>query len=1005
LTGKLLYTCARSALAVALGTTFVATAKAQEDDTPISVETPADEDGAELRQTKVTVTGSFIAGTPEDAALPVDVFDSAELDASGISSPLEFIKSLPSVGSVLGDSNQFSGDAQGAQGTGSINLRNLGASRNLVLMNGRRTINSPGDGFANTNLIPLFALERIEVLKDGAAATYGSDAISGVANFITKSGFDGIELKGDFTAIDGSDGDYEYSALFGKNFDNGNVMIGIGQQVRSELSTPERDFVIRPFDVNPAQWSVLGNPGTYIPKLGPVSQGAAGTSLGLAVDGSAIGACDAIGGTGGTLSGFPICRFNYVPFDNLVEDQTRTQVYAQADADLSPSFRIHAEALYAKTDQTNNRYSPSFPPTQGPLGPGSAQAFFVPDTNPGYQAFINQSGLAGGAADPGTPGSFANLFGSYASILFFRPIGFGGNEELYGGKGGQVGQSIDEAFRVSGGFAWDITDNLTLDTAATYFESDRTFYTPDVVGQRLQDSLEGFGGENCDRATGTAGVGDCYYFNPFLNGHAANPALGIDNPGYVPGNENSREVLDYMFEPNGTDQSEETLILDAVLSGESGILLNGGNLAYAVGAQYRHNEFFSDPLNNLSNADVNPCPVEGEVDCPLPLGPWIFLGQTRESRLSQSVYALFGEVFLPIIDDLEATVAVRYEDYGGSIGSTTNPKVSLRYTPTEWLTVRGSAGTTFRGPGPGVVREGRLTTGLVGIAAAGNNFKSVDTFGNPGLSPETAFTYNVGAIYDNAGLSVSVDYWSYDFEDELTLTPVQAVASAVANGQTSGTLPVNCSHPLVDRITFADNQCIQGVTVGNDIQRVRADNVNGPGVKTSGIDFAASYDFDAGPGLATVGVNGTYTLEYDVREFSLSGTVFAPAFDAVGYANLDRSAAPISELKGNLFANYALDNINLRYTLDYLSGVEDNRGPTAAGTGTTNFGVAASDYIQHDLHGSWTLPVEFAEVQLTGGIENITDEEPAPARLELSYNPFVGNPLGRTYTVGLRLRY
>ncbi|MEM5518473.1 TonB-dependent receptor [Henriciella sp. AS95] len=1006
MTGKLLYTCARSALVLALGTTFVAAATAQEDDAPVVVESTTDADsGEELRQTKVTVTGSFIAGTPEDAALPVDVFNSAELDASGISSPLEFIKSLPSVGSVLGDTNQFSATAQGAQGTGSINLRNLGSTRNLVLMNGRRTINSPGDGFANTNLIPLFALERIEVLKDGAAATYGSDAISGVANFITKTDFDGIELKGDFTAIDGSDGDTEFSALFGKNFENGNIMIGIGQQVRSELSSTERDFVVQPFEVNPAGWSVLGNPGTYIPKLGDISQGAAGTSLGLAVDGAASGGCEATGGVAGVLSGFPICRFTYIPFDNIVEDQTRTQVYLQADADLAPNFRIHTEALYAKSDQSNNRYSPSFPPTQGPQGPGSAQAFFVPDTNPGYQAFIDQSGLTGGPADPGTPGSFASLLGSYSSILFFRPVGQGGNEELYGGRGGQVGKAVDEAFRVSGGFEWDITDKLTLDTAATFFKSDRLFYTPDVIGQRLQDSLEGFGGENCDRATGTAGVGDCLYFNPFINSHVNNPALGLDNPLYVPGNENSREVLDYMFEPNGTDQSEETLILDTVLSGESGILLNGGNLAYAVGAQYRHNKFSSDPINNVSNADINPCPVEGEVDCALPIGPWIFLGQTRESRLSQSVYAVFGEVFLPIVDDFEATVAVRHEDYGGSIGSTTNPKVSLRYTPTEWLTLRGSAGTTFRGPGPGVVREGRLTTNLAGIAAANNNFKSVDTFGNPGLSPETAFTYNVGAIYDNAGLTVSVDYWSYDFEDELTLTPVQGVANAVGNGPGDGSQAVNCSHPLVDRITFAGNQCIQGVTVGNDIQRVRADNVNGPGVKTSGIDFAAAYDFDLGQGLATIGANGTYTMEYEVREFSVDGTVFAPGFDAVGYSNFDRSAPAISELKGNLFANYALENINLRYTLEYLSGVEDNRGPTDPGTGITTFGVSAEDYIQHDLHGSWTLPVEFAEVQLTGGIENITDEEPAPARLELSYNPFVGNPLGRTYTIGLRLRY
>ena len=984
---KLLTTCARSSLWLAVGLSVSGVAAAQEDTTdPTRIE--AAEDEADSVQERVYVTGSFIRGTPEDAALPVDVFSSAELDKSGVTSPLEFIKSLPSVGSVLGDSNQFNAASQGAQGQGSINLRNLGATRNLVLMNGKRTIASPGDGYANTNLIPLFALDRIEVLKDGAAATYGSDAISGVANFVTKTDFDG---------------DYNVSALFGKNFENGNIMFGIGRQERSELSTTERDYIVQPFDVNPAGYSVLGNPGTYIPKLGSITNGPGGTSLGLAVDGSAIDACEATGGIEGTLSGFPNCRFYYVPFDNIVEDQERTQIYIQAKADLSPDFRVHAEALYAETVQQNNRYSASFPPTQGPRGPGSSQGFFVPDTNPGYQGFIDQSGLSGGPADPGTPGSFANLFGSYASILFFRPIGNGGNEELFGGKGGQIGQSIDDAFRVSGGFEWDINEYTQLRSDLTYFKSDRFFYTTDVVGQRMQDSLEGFGGFNCDRATGVAGVGDCLYFNPFINGHSGNPATGQTNPGYIPGNENSFEVLDYMFERNGTDQSEETFVFDAVLSGETSFALAGGNVAYAVGGQYRHSSFRSDPLSDLDNAAVNPCAVEGDVSCldgGLAIGPWIFLGQSSESRLQQSVYAGFGEVLLPVTDTLEVTAAVRYEDYGGGVGATTNPKVSVRWEAADFLTLRGSAGTTFRGPGPGLI-----ATNLSGIQASNNNFKSVDSFGNPDIAPETAFTYNLGAIVNQGGFTGSVDFWSYDFEDEITTTPVQAVANQVANGPGNGTQLVNCSDPLAYLITFAGNSCVQGVTTGNDIQRVRVDVVNGPGVKTTGFDVAANYRFDMGPGLMDLGLNGTYTLEYDVREFQLAGVTFAPGFDAVGFSNYDRGAPAISRVKGNLYANYALDNANIRYVVEYIKGTEDNRGGTDAGAGFTNFGVPPEDFVQHNLHGSYDLPVEFADVQLTAGVDNLFDEEPAPARLELSYNPYVGNALGRTFTIGARIRY
>lgn len=114
----------------------------------------------------IVVTGSFIRGTPEDAAQPVDTFRSEDLDSAGVSSPLEFIKDLPQVGSVLGDSNQFSTNAQANQGFGSINLRGLGPTRTLVLFNGRRTLTAPGavgGGFGDTNAIPLFALDRVEI--------------------------------------------------------------------------------------------------------------------------------------------------------------------------------------------------------------------------------------------------------------------------------------------------------------------------------------------------------------------------------------------------------------------------------------------------------------------------------------------------------------------------------------------------------------------------------------------------------------------------------------------------------------------------------------------------------------------------------------------------------------------------------------------------------------------------------------------------------------------------
>ncbi|WP_022693039.1 TonB-dependent receptor domain-containing protein [Ponticaulis koreensis] len=999
-------TCARSALWLALGLSMAVPAMAQSADAPERIQETAEEDAAV--QQRVVVTGSFIAGTPEDSALPVDVYGRAELEETGISSPLELIKSLPSVGSVLGDSNQFAPGAQGSQGSGSINMRNLGATRNLVLLNGHRTIASPGDGFADTQLIPMFALERVELLKQGAAATYGSDAISGVANFITRTSFEGLELSGDYTAIDGSDGDFEVSALWGHNFENGNIMVGIGHQARSELSNLERDFVFQPFSTNPAGWSVLGNPATYLPYLGDISQGQGGTALGVGIDGlgPAGNACVDTGGEVGSTSGVPICRFSYIPFGNLVEDTERTQIYAQFDADLSPEFRINANALWAQTHQNANRYSPTFPPTQGPNGPGSSFAFFVPSSNPGYQGFIDQSlnlstGLpfAGSVADP--TGPTAQALGTYAAILLGRPVGAGGIEELTGGLGGGIGKAENDAFRMSAGFEWDVTEDSTWTNDITFYQSRRLFWTPDTVGSRMQSALEGFGGPDCDRTTGTAGVGDCLYFNPFINSQASNPALGLNNANYIPGNENSAAVLGWMVQPNGTEQQEDVVIIDSVYAGVTDFDLGAGNIAYAVGGQYRHSNFRSDPINDLSNAAINPCGVEGDNSCltngAVQTGPFVFLGQTTESRLQQSVYAAFAEVQIPLLDTLEATVALRYEDYGGQVGATTDPKVSVRWEANDYLVVRGSAGTTFRGPLPSNILNGNTATTLAGIQAAGNNFKSVDIYGNPALAPESAFTYNIGAVFNYEGFQASFDYWSYDFEDEITTTPAQGIANLVANGPGNGTQLVDCTHPLAYLVTFQGG-CTQGVTIGSDISRVRTDIINGPGIKTSGIDFTASYGWDLGPGFMEVGGSSTYTLEYDVRDIAINGVVVTPGYDAVGFANFARSAPAISDLKGNLYANYNMDAWNFRYQMEYISGVEDTRAGII-------YGADGEDFIQHDLHVFWEVPVEFADVSITGSIENITDEDPAAAQLELSYNPFVGNALGRTFSIGATINY
>src|SRR5687768_16391351 len=156
----------------------------------------------------IVVTGTLIAGSREDAPAPVDVIAAEELEAQGNPSMLELTKRLPASAGVLGDASQFDIRSQFNEGVASINLRGLGPQRTLVLLNGKRIV-ATGSGnlpLVDVNLIPMGAVGRIEILKDAAAATYGSDAIAGVVNFITRTNQDGFLASADYRWVDGSEG-------------------------------------------------------------------------------------------------------------------------------------------------------------------------------------------------------------------------------------------------------------------------------------------------------------------------------------------------------------------------------------------------------------------------------------------------------------------------------------------------------------------------------------------------------------------------------------------------------------------------------------------------------------------------------------------------------------------------------------------------------------------------------------------------------------------------------
>lgn len=962
---------------------------------------------------EVVVTGSFIKGTPEDAALPVKVIGAEELQKRGSPSTVELIKALSVSSGVLGDTNQFDSRAQGSEGSGSVNLRGLGSQRTLVLLNGRRLAINPlaaaGAGIVDTNILPAAAIGRLEVLKDGAAPTYGSDAIAGVVNFITKKNFKGLEVGADYRGIKNSSGDYGLNVTWGQVWENGNVLASVGWQHRSKLSVADRSWANRPYLSNPeAGWSAAGNPSTFIP-------------LASSTNALRDPACAGLGGFAGFSGLTPVCYWHYTPFDNLVEKQDAVQAYAEANADLSAKTKFHAEVLYSHTDVPDWNTSPSYaalatPTAEVAPSPALTGRYYVPATNPGLIAFIaanptvNLSSLATGASTT-APGS---IFGFGALDVANRPFGIGGNPKF--GYGPSIGARAFDAFRVSADLSGEWDNGIGWDVALTYSQEVgiRTGY--DTLVDRFALALQGLGGPTCDSnpslpgIQGTPGVGGCMYYNPFASAIPSNAITGQANPGYSAALANNKDLVDWFFKKLSTKQSSRLFVGEAVLNGKTSISLPGGDIAWAAGVQYRRTYFKAD-YNDISNALINPCvntPDFGVTTCTGSArnGPFMFLGVGTPADNQSAVGAAFGELSLPITQTLQGQLAARYEDYGGSTGSTFNPKASLRWQATKWLALRASAGSTFRGP-PDPVTTTTSVTSLQGILGV---FRAVDIFGNPNLRPEKANTYNFGILISAGDLRASIDYFDFDFKHPIVAEPVAGMVNALYPNGAAGAN--NCADPayaaLVARFTF-NGSCSTPTT---SIARLKTYYINGAPVKNSGFDFTADYRFrDVAGGDVTIGGTATYVQKYKVGANVVEGITVEKAFDAVGLLNYQTTVVPIPQWKGDVYGEWNKGPHNVRLTVHYIGSYDDQRvAPFAANAykDTTGAGVTVSAgktikaQILTDLSYRVFLPWN---TTATLAITNLFDKDPSYARLDLGYDPFTGDPLGRTWKVGLKKKF
>ena len=909
---------------------------------------------------EVVVTGSYIRGTPEDAPSPVSVMSRDDLNAMGAPTMTEMLRSLSVSSGIDGETNQFT--SNGIEGSANVNLRGLGPARTLVLINGKRQTVSPfglgenGQLFVNVNAIPMQAIERIEILKEGAGATYGSDAIAGVVNFITRENFRGLEFSSSYQGIDGSDGNYDLGATFGTGTDRLDWVTTVSYRKRNELKARERDFV---FDAPPATatgYSIISNPGTFIPLSAPSAANAEPDP-----DCTDVGNIVIPGGLAGVAD---TCSFRFTPFDNFIEREKHTQVFSEVNFAVDDVTELHAEVLYANNHVPEWNTSPSYPP-QVLVNPAQA---VVPGM-PHFDDWIARNPQL-------TDGQGADF--SSGAIFLGRAFGASGPA--------QTGEREFDTWRAAADLS-GLFGEVGYDFGVTWSRAEATRVTNDIYVNRFNRAFAGLGGPDCDPATGTPGQGDCLFYNPFISAFPASqvPGAGAENPAYDPALANTEELRQWLNGGVGRTNTTELLVLDAVFNGDW-FEVSGGTVQWAAGLQYRREDFELDP-NEVTDLTQNPCPTPGaevgDPGCPTATGLFGFLSGAFPFEDDQDIFAAFTELKVPLAANLDVQLALRYEDYGGNVGDTIDPKVAVRWDATERVTLRASASTTFKGPTLNQLGGQNTTLGFVPQAGA---FKAIDTFGNPDLEPEQANAFNVGVIVNPVeNVTATLDFWRFDFENPIVREPSQAIIDAAATGTADALARLSP----------------EGITDIGQLERVRVNYVNGPDITTQGLDYEVTWDIPVDYGLFTLGSQGTWTERFETDAYDIVPGVTQDGFDGVGFLNRTRFGIvrPLPEFKANAWLEFSRERHLARATVNHVSEYEDERYDLGLLDLPGDFGQTIDAFTTVDLVYNYTF--NEGRTRLAATVFNVLDEDPPQSAHELVYDPYTHSAFGRMWKVGI----
>ena len=886
---------------------------------------------------RVEVTGSSIKRVAKEGALPVQVITFDQIEKQGITTTEQLVRTLSANGTgadnMTSGNNVFGADADRVSGGASFApLRGLGPSSTLVLLNGRRIATHGASGKSvDLNSIPLGAIARVEILKDGASAIYGTDAIGGVINFILKTNYSGVEASVSTNDTQAGGGATRRASLLAGtgslDTDRYNIMASLTVDKAQRLNGSDRSFVN---GFQPERGLSPDTTGTPFANQLSGAGTALGTSFQLPGDPNKYlqanplsfqGKCDTIPGMSqyqtelwkdvtSPLRTKYSCAYDYGADYVLQFPVERANFLSRGTVQLAPDHRMFVEVLGSRTKAT------------AILTPMQVQAT-----------------IANKAVYPVGGAYYQDLSAYIPTFDNTKPIS-------YKWRANDVGNRTQE----------NTTDNARV---LIGFEGNFGKWDYKAGISRAESSTK-------------TKLTDGYSYTDKL--YAA-LATGIINP-WVGAGQSQTEAAKQLIESTkfrGAFQHGKTTLtqIDGSVSGEL-FQLPAGALAVAAGFDFRREGY-----NFAQDVDATQ----------ILLAP----GNAALNDASRTVKAVYAELLVPVMKDLEMQLAIRRDDYS-LVGATTNPKVAFRYQPADFLLFRGSASKGFLAPSFQQLYSGSLSqelpNGVIDQEGCAQHpgvpeYCAIDrldykTGGNKNLKPETSKQGSVGIVIEPfKGYSASFDYWAINTKDRILNRTPQIV---LANYQ-------------------ALNQYIIRKPDGT-IDYVQAGWINAAGSRVRGLDVGLRGEGKVNDVKWTATLDGTYMDSFKFAEYQ--GQEYQELVGKFYTRDL------YLRWKHNASFGVSRGDWSGLLIQSFSSGYKDQVPNGGKGTPPPGFNPDVSSYTTYNLSGTYT---GFKNTTITVGIQNLFDRDPpftahnVDEVVGAGWDPRVADPRGRSLSFQLKYKF